>query len=678
MSLLRVFHSPSPRVLSRALSRLACLLALLGSLAPGGTIAAARAQSLPLPLQQTLTGGYPFGDAVAMDGAFLAVGEQPRVRTFIRAGGVWSSTGTVGDGTVPGFGIAVALSGTTLVVGAPGAVSPGSVASGAAFVYDWTGSAWALTTTLYPSDGANSGAFGSAVATDGRFVAIGAPSAVHSQGGQANGKAYVFDRSVNWLEERLPLDPRHRRFGQSVSLSNGTLCVGSPLEVQNGLDRGAAHVFERSGNTWTSTGRLLAPDAAAIDEFGRACAVSGDRLAVGAPGVDENAPEQGAVYTFTRVGTAWSFESQVFATVPIQGDRFGSLVALSGSTLVATTNPLNTPGGVTLFTRSGVDWANQQQIDDVALAEENSVAFDGTSLAIGVPGITGPGSYVRVFASGPQVPGAPQSFAAAGAGNAVEFSWAAPAQGGVPTEYRLRARVGGQIVYEGSVGTARTFRTVAPSGTFAVTAYAVNAVGAGAESNTVTVTLPMTATPPAAPTGLTAAVAGSTATLTWTPPAGSFVETYVVLAGATPGFTTPIASLTTAASPLVVPVVPAGTYYVRVVAQNAAGFSAASNEVTLTVAPPSPPAAPVLNAPVKSGTAVTLSWAPGAGGGVPASYELRVAAVAGGPAILAPVTLSGTTQTFGPVPAGTYYLRLRATNTAGTSAYSNEVVLTVP
>ncbi len=677
MSLPCVPRLPCARVRARALSALACLLAVFCGLTRAGGLATAEAQSLPLPLQQTLTGAYPFGDAVAVNGSFLAVGEQPRVRTFVRSGGLWASAGMVGDGTVQGYGTALAISGTTLVVGASGASSPGNVPTGAAFVYDWNGTAWVLTTTLFPSDGVASGSFGTAVATDGRFVVVGAPSAPHGVG-VAIGKAYVFDRTAAWAEERLPLDPLHWRFGQSVALSNGTLCVGSPLEEVNGIRRGAAHVFTQTGGLWTSNGRLLAPDGAAIDELGHACAVSGDRVAVGARSVDEVASEQGAVYTFTRSGSGWAFEDQLFATVPTQGDLFGSQVALSGDTLVVTTNPLNAAGTVSLFARTGDAWTERQQIPDGVSANENSIGFDGTSLAVGVPGTSGPGSYVRVFASAPQIPGAPQNFAVAGAGNTVQFTWDAPAQGGPPTDYRLRARVGGQVVYEGSVGTARFFRTSAPNGSYAVTVLATNAVGAGAESNSVTVSVPMAAAAPGAPTGLSATVAGTTATLTWAPPSASVVDGYVVLAGATPGFTTPIASLTTAASPLVVPGVPAGTYHVRVVAQNAAGFSGASNEITLAVAPPSPPAAPVLNAPVTSGASVTLSWAPGAGGGAPASYELHVAAASGGPAILAPVTLSGTAQTFGPVPAGTYYLRLRATNTAGTSAYSNEVVLTVP
>lgn len=679
MSLPRPSALPFVRVRARALSAVACLLVVLGGLTPGGGLATARAQSLPLPLQQTLTGGYPFGSAVAVDGALLAVGEQPRVRTFVRSGGLWTPAGTLGDGSVLGFGNAVAMSGTTLVVGATAAVNPGGVSTGAVFVYDWNGASWVLATTLFASDGVNGAAFGTAVATSGQLVVVGAPTVSHGQGVQGTGKVYVFDRNAAWAEERLPLDPRHANFGRSVSVSGDTVCVGSPFEAPGGTtSQGAAWVYTRASGTWDTGDRLTAPDHASADQFGVSCAIDGNRLAVGAIGVDETLTDQGAAYTFTRSAGVWTFEAQVFASSPTQGDGFGSAVALRNDTLVVASNPLNVAGTTRAFTRTGTQWIEAQQIPDGTASNASSIGFDGTSLAIGVPAVSGPGSYVRVFASGPQAPGAPQSLAVAGAGSTVQFTWGAPVVGGAPTDYRLRARVGGQIVFDGSVGLTQLFRTAAPNGTYSVTALASNAVGTSVESNAVTVTVPVTATPPAAPSGLTANVTGATATLSWTAPAGSFVENYVVLAGATPGFTAPIASVPASASPLVVPGVPPGVYFVRVVAQNAAGFSGASNEITLTVAPPSPPSAPTLNAPVKAGASVTLSWTPGATGGVPTSYELVVAATSGGAAIMAPVTLTGTSQTFGPVPAGTYFLRLRALNAAGTSPASNEVVLTMP
>ncbi len=180
------------------------------------------------------------------------------------------------------------------------------------------------------------------------------------------------------------------------------------------------------------------------------------------------------------------------------------------------------------------------------------------------------------------------------------------------------------------------------------------------------------------PTNLTVGVAGDTATFTWAASAsGGAVANYVLVAGVTPGFTTPLASLPLPASSTTtaVPGIPPGTHYVRVVAQNAGGVSAATNEAPLTVAGPSAPGAPTLNTPTVSGNTVTLSWTPG-GGGAPTLY-VPTARASGG-AVLATVPLSGSAVSFGGVPSGTYLLSLVAVNSVGASPPSSTVTLVVP
>ena len=193
-----------------------------------------------------------------------------------------------------------------------------------------------------------------------------------------------------------------------------------------------------------------------------------------------------------------------------------------------------------------------------------------------------------------------------------------------------------------------------------------------------TVTFPAALVPPASPTGFGVSVAGSTATFSWTAPlSGGAPSGYVLLAGTTPGFSTPFAALPVPASAtsLAIPGVPAGTYYLRLVAQNAGGTSAPSNEVTLTVVGLTAPGAPTLSASV-SGRTVNVSWTPGSGG-APSGYTLS-AAVSPAGAPIATVPLGGTGVSFPNVPSGTYYLRLTASNGAGTSPASNQVTVTVP
>lgn len=110
-------------------------------------------------------------------------------------------------------------------------------------------------------------------------------------------------------------------------------------------------------------------------------------------------------------------------------------------------------------------------------------------------------------------------------------------------------------------------------------------------------------------------------------------------------------------------------------AQNAGGVSAPSNEVTVTVAAPAAPGAPVLNAPVVSGSTVTLSWSPG-GGGAPTSYV--VTALTPGGVVLGSAPVTGASLAIPNVPSGSYLLRLVAVNSVGTSPASNTVTLVVP
>ena len=76
-----------------------------------------------------------------------------------------------------------------------------------------------------------------------------------------------------------------------------------------------------------------------------------------------------------------------------------------------------------------------------------------------------------------------------------------------------------------------------------------------------------------------------TVTLQWAAPASGVVNSYVIQASSTPGGPADLANFDTNSPALSMAVssVPAGTYYIRVVARASCGLSAASNEVTVVV-----------------------------------------------------------------------------------------------
>lgn len=292
---------------------------------------------------------------------------------------------------------------------------------------------------------------------------------------------------------------------------------------------------------------------------------------------------------------------------------------------------------------------------------------------------TDSGVFLGILPS-PTAPGAPSALNATTSGNTVSLRWSPPAVGTPATGYTLLARTspGGPVLLSQPLGNVTSFTTPVPNGTFVLSLVATNALGTGPESSPVTVTTPAPFVAPGPPSGMTANVGGDTATFSWAPPAtGGAVTSYSLLAGVTPGFTVPIATVPLPGSQTSVTFsgIPAGTYYVKIVAANPGGASTPSNEVTVAIVGPAAPSAPTLVASA-AGSTVTLSWTPGPSGGAPTSY-LLTARTAGG-ALLGTIPLTGSGAAFSGVPAGTYLLTLTAANAVGSSAPSSQVTLVVP
>lgn len=178
---------------------------------------------------------------------------------------------------------------------------------------------------------------------------------------------------------------------------------------------------------------------------------------------------------------------------------------------------------------------------------------------------------------------------------------------------------------------------------------------------------------PPAPVSLSNVVNGSTVALTWEGGTGGGpVATYRLEVGSQPG-ASDLLVVPIAGSSFVANAVPNGLYYVRARALNAAGSSNASNEVAITVGCAAAPTAPTVPSAVVSGQNVTLSWSSVAGASI---YHIEAGSLSGH-ADLAVIPTAGTGFA-GPVPSGTYFVRVRALNACGTSAASSEVVVPVP
>ncbi len=247
------------------------------------------------------------------------------------------------------FGFSVAVSGSTAVVGAYAKNS----GTGAAYVFVRSGSTWTQQAELTASDAVSGDVFGHSVAVSGSTVVVGAQNK-----NSTAGAAYVFVRSGSTWTQQAELTASDAAsgdlFGFSVAVSGSIVVVGAPIKNS---DRGAAYVFGQSGSTWTQQQELTASDAASCDHFGWSVSASGSTAVVGAPCKNSGT---GAAYVFVQSGSTWTQQAELTASDAVSYEDFGDSVAVSGSTVVVGAEGKNSgTGAAYVFVQSGSTWTQQ-------------------------------------------------------------------------------------------------------------------------------------------------------------------------------------------------------------------------------------------------------------------------------------------------------------------------------
>jgi hypothetical protein len=199
----------------------------------------------------------------------------------------------------------------------------------------------------------------------------------------------------------------------------------------------------------------------------------------------------------------------------------------------------------------------------------------------------------QIPTAGATAPGAPGGLTATSSGNAVTLTWSAPASGDPVVTYIIEAGSTSGLSNLAVVTTSSTLTTFSASGvgngTYYVRVKAQNAAGTSAASNEATLVVGSAActSAPGAPTGFTTSVSGGTVTMTWNAPSGGCAPTsYILQAGSTAGSSALANDNVGNVTRFVANNIGTGFYYIRVVASNAFGKSAASNEVLTTVGNP--------------------------------------------------------------------------------------------
>ncbi|AFM12207.1 hypothetical protein [Turneriella parva] len=301
------------------------------------------------------------------------------------------------------FGTAVAISGSTVVVGAieddsnqttitntDGTASADNSASNAGAVYIFkreTSGNWVQDAYLKASNAEAGDYFGFSVAISGSTVVVGARdedsnqttitntdgSASGVNGTSGSGAVYVFkrDTSGDWVQDAYLKASNAgigSSFGWAVAISGATVVVTAPSERSNQTTitnadgaasadisasaSGAAYIFKREASgDWVQDAYLKASNAEAGDGLGESAAISGSTVVVGARNEDANQTTidnndgaasannsttgSGAVYVFKREASGdWVQDAFLKASNAEASDSLGYSVAASGSTVV--------------------------------------------------------------------------------------------------------------------------------------------------------------------------------------------------------------------------------------------------------------------------------------------------------------------------------------------------------
>ena len=326
------------------------------------------------------------------------------------------------------FGYSVAISGDTIVVGAPNATVTNTLldkvfsGAGAAYVFVKPTAGWGTTST-YAAKLVNLGSganyhFGYSVAISGDTIVVGEPNYSLTVDYPELGGAYVFVKPAGgWtgtLTQTAALMHDYAirgHFGWSVAISAdaNTVVVGAPQNGSN--NQGVAYVFLKPAGGWVSSNSSAQLTAADGYQLGYSVAISGDTIVVGARG--DGISQQGSAYVFVKPTGGWNgtMTQSAKLTASISATLgFGYAVAISGDTIV-----VSAPGGfaisgaVYVFVKPTGGWsgvmtetANPTASDRTELVGF-AVAISGNIIVVAAPGTGSAGTeavYVFVKPTG--------------------------------------------------------------------------------------------------------------------------------------------------------------------------------------------------------------------------------------------------------------------------------------
>jgi hypothetical protein len=274
------------------------------------------------------------------------------------------------------FGLSVAVSGDTVVVGVPKPIEGGEAA---AYVFVKSGTTWKQVAELQDGVSNDELGFSVSISGDANTIVAGAPNSA------SDGTAYVFVKPAGGWQDTPPtatltVAGGQVHFADSVAISNDGATIVAGAEGDG--SPGAAYVFVKPASGWQSTNVPTATlSATGSVMLGNVVAMGGDTIVAGSVGFDVD-----AAYVFVKPPAGWQ-DAQPTATLrPSDNngvDYFGTSVAISGNTVVvgAPFHPNFAPGTAYVFVEAETGWRDMTQTAELSVATDSTLEL-GTSVAV--------------------------------------------------------------------------------------------------------------------------------------------------------------------------------------------------------------------------------------------------------------------------------------------------------
>jgi len=241
----------------------------------------------------------------------------------------------------------VAVDGDTVAVGVSGADIGANVNQGAVYVFEkplggWTGNLTQVA-KLTASDGAAHDAFGASIAISGDTIVVGAPLDDNEEGTDA-GAVYVFVKPGGaWVDMTQNAKLISTIVSDTHRMGNGVAIEGD-LVVAGTVHSNRVYLFEKPGADWADMAVhsyfVTSSSAVTGEGLGTTVGISGEVIVAGAPSYNGG---RGGIYVFERPGSSWETITSHSAllkasdgTVTPTFDNLGLAgISVAGDTVVA-------------------------------------------------------------------------------------------------------------------------------------------------------------------------------------------------------------------------------------------------------------------------------------------------------------------------------------------------------